>query len=71
MTNARLTQQAAETLLAGTPSVRSTQQAAETLLTGTPLARATLVATEVLHSTAQVSPPPSERRPVVIICVTT
>jgi hypothetical protein len=69
MTTARLTQQAAETLLEGAPAARLTQQVGEVLLIGRPLARATFQAIEALHSTAMATPPTSSRRPVMIVCV--
>jgi hypothetical protein len=70
VTTARLTQQAAETLLTGAPAARLTQHAAEALHGGTPTGRVTLQAIEALHSTALAPPPASPRRPIMILCVT-
>jgi hypothetical protein len=68
MTAARLTQQAAETLLTGAPTARVTQQAAEALLQPTPRARLTAQAVEILRSVAD-GAGATPRRPVMILCV--
>ena len=52
----RVTQQAVEALVIGTPAARVTQQAVEALVIGTPAARATQIAVEILQSNVNLGP---------------